>query len=232
MTVRPLPTAPGVDDEVTPDEAPTGSPRPLEGYRVGVTAARKVDEQIALLERRGAQVEWAPVALQDPNQVDDAELRAATERLLAEPVDIFVATTGIGMRTWFEATEAWGLHDALVAAIGAAEVLARGPKSVGALRRRGIRELWSPDSECFEDVLAHLRGRDLRRPAHRRAGARPVAVDGRPRAAAPGRARRRGHGLPGAERRGPRADVPDGRPDRRPRARRRHLHLRPRGRPR
>ena len=41
-------------------------------------------------------------------------------------------------------------------------MLARGPKSVGALRRRGIRELWSPGSECFEDVLAHLRGRDLR----------------------------------------------------------------------
>ncbi len=42
-----------------------------------------------------------------------------------------------------------------------AEILARGPKSVGALRRRGLRELWAPQSECFDDVLAHLRGRDL-----------------------------------------------------------------------
>lgn len=134
---------------------------PLEGYRIGVTAARKVEEQIALLERRGAKVDWAPVLSSDPNQVDDAELRTATEALLTEPIDIFVATTGIGMRTWFDATEAWGLHDRLVTAISASEVLARGPKSVGALRRRGIRELWSPDSECFEDVLAHLRGRDL-----------------------------------------------------------------------
>ena len=134
---------------------------PLDGYRIGVTAARKVEEQIALLERRGAKVDWAPVLSSDPNQVDDAELRAATEAILAEPIDIFVATTGIGMKTWFEATEDWGLHDRLVAAISASEVLARGPKSVGALRRRGIRELWAPDSECFEDVLAHLRGRDL-----------------------------------------------------------------------
>lgn len=134
---------------------------PLDGYRIGVTAARKVEEQIALLERRGAKVDWAPVLSSDPNQVDDAELRTATESVLAEPIDIFVATTGIGMKTWFEATEDWGLHDRLVAAIGASEVLARGPKSVGALRRRGIRELWAPDSECFEDVLAHLRGRDL-----------------------------------------------------------------------
>lgn len=163
MTVTPLPSGPLVDSLPTAaDDAPAGSPRPLEGYRVGVTAARKVDEQITLLERRGATVEWAPSLSQDPNQVDDAELRATTEQLLSEPIDIFVATTGIGMRTWFDATEAWGLHDALVDAIGAAEVLARGPKSVGALRRRGIRELWSPGSECFEDVLAHLRGRDLR----------------------------------------------------------------------
>ena len=53
------------------------------------------------------------------------------------------------------------MYDDLVAALGQAEILARGPKSVGVLRRHGLRELWAPESECFEDVLAHLRGRDL-----------------------------------------------------------------------
>ncbi len=134
---------------------------PLHGYRIGVTAARKGEDQIALLERRGAKVDWAPALSSDPNQVDDAELRASTLAVLSEPIDIFVATTGIGMKAWFEAARAWGLHDELVAGIGASEVLARGPKSVGALRRNGVRELWAPDSECFEDVLVHLRGRDL-----------------------------------------------------------------------
>ena len=51
--------------------------------------------------------------------------------------------------------------DELLAALGASEILARGPKSVGALRRRGLQELWAPESEAFEDVLEHLRGRDL-----------------------------------------------------------------------
>ena len=32
---------------------------PLSGFRIGVTAARKAEEQVALLERRGATVEWA-----------------------------------------------------------------------------------------------------------------------------------------------------------------------------
>lgn len=137
------------------------SDRPLDGFRIGVTAARKVEEQVTLLERRGAQVVVAPALSVDPNQVDDAGLQAQTEEVLARPVDVFLATTGIGMRTWLDAAERWGLLDHLLKVLGEAEILARGPKSVGALRKRGLRELWAPESECFEDVLAHLRGRDL-----------------------------------------------------------------------
>ncbi|WP_436702051.1 uroporphyrinogen-III synthase [Nocardioides sp. BYT-33-1] len=135
---------------------------PLSGFRIGVTAARRADEQIALLERRGAAVIHAPALSVDPNRIDEEGLRAATEEVLHQPVDIFVATTGIGLKSWFTAAGRWGLLDDLTAHLGGAEILARGPKSVGALRRFGLRELWAPESEEFEDVLAHLRGRDLR----------------------------------------------------------------------
>jgi uroporphyrinogen-III synthase len=134
---------------------------PLAGYRIGVTAARKVEEQISLLERRGATCVWAPALSTNPNHVDADSLRAATAEVLSAPVDLFLATTGIGMKTWFAAAEADGTVDALLAHLGEAEILARGPKSVGALRRRGLRELWAPASEEFDDVLEHLRGRDL-----------------------------------------------------------------------
>lgn len=146
---------------IPPPASAPADPRPLEGFRIGVTAARKVEEQIALLERRGALVEWAPALSMDPNQVDDTSLRAATEQVLAAPVDMLLATTGIGMRAWFDRAEEWGLLAPLLEHLGRAEILARGPKSVGALRRRGLRELWAPESESFEDVLEHLRGRDL-----------------------------------------------------------------------
>ncbi|CAN5116065.1 MAG: uroporphyrinogen-III synthase [Nocardioides sp.] len=134
---------------------------PLDGYRIGVTAARKAAEQIALLERRGASVEWAPALSIDSQRVDVAELRAQTEIVLDTEVDIFLATTGIGARGWFDAAESFGLLEPLLAVLGRCEILARGPKSVGALRARGLRELWSPESEEFSDVLQHLRGRDL-----------------------------------------------------------------------
>ncbi len=97
----------------------------------------------------------------EPNRINEPALRAATEQVLAAPVDMFIATTGIGLKSWFAAAETWGLLPDLLAALARSEILARGPKSVGALRRAGLRELWFPESECFEDVLAHLRGRDL-----------------------------------------------------------------------
>jgi len=134
---------------------------PLDGFRIGVTAARRAEEQVALLERRGARVEWAPALSRQPNTVDLEQLRAATEEVLTQPVDIFLTTTGVGTSTWFDAAESWGLLDRLIDQLRGAEILARGPKSVGALRARGLRELWSPASEAFDDVLAHLRGRDL-----------------------------------------------------------------------
>lgn len=134
---------------------------PLSGFRIGVTAARRAEEQIALLERRGAEVVHAPALSVDPNQIDEAQLKAATEAVLQQEIDVFLATTGIGMKSWFQAADRWGLLDDLLAALGRAEILARGPKSVGALRRFGLRELWAPESEEFEDVLGHLRGRNL-----------------------------------------------------------------------
>jgi uroporphyrinogen-III synthase len=75
---------------------------------------------------------WAPALSTEPNQVDDASLRAATEEVLGKPVDVFLATTGIGMKGWFAAAEGWGMLDELLDALGRAEILARGPKSVGA----------------------------------------------------------------------------------------------------
>jgi uroporphyrinogen-III synthase len=134
---------------------------PLSGFRIGVTAARRAEEQITLLERRGAEVIHAPALSVDPNRIDEVALLAATKDVLSAPVDVFLATTGIGMKSWLAASERWGLLDDLVAHLSKAEILARGPKSVGVLRRFGLRELWAPESEEFEDVLAHLRGRDL-----------------------------------------------------------------------
>lgn len=136
------------------DEA-TGSIEALSGYTVAITAARRREELGAALERRGAKIVYAP-AIQIVPLADDSQLREATERCLAGPLDIVVATTGIGFRGWMDAAETWGLAEKLTETISAAAVLARGPKARGAVRASGLREEWSPESESSSEVLAHL----------------------------------------------------------------------------
>lgn len=133
---------------------------PLAGYTIGITAARRREEFAAALERRGASVVSAP-AIRIVPLADDRELWAATRRCLDAPLDIVIATTGIGFRGWVEAADAWGLGERLSKVIGQATVLARGPKARGAIRAAGLREAWSPESESSSEVLEHLISGDL-----------------------------------------------------------------------
>ncbi|MQA84145.1 MAG: uroporphyrinogen-III synthase [Streptosporangiales bacterium] len=134
---------------------------PLAGFTVAVTAERRREELAALLERRGARVVCAPVMRTAPLP-DDAPLLAATRACLAEPLDIAVATTGIGFRSWMEAAEGWGLGEQLAARLASATLLTRGPKARGAVRAAGLTDAWSPASESSAEILDHLLARDIR----------------------------------------------------------------------
>ncbi len=136
------------------DQDPAAPPElPLAGYTVAVTAARRKEELGALLDRRGARVIHAP-AIRIVPLSDDTELVAATRRVLERPVDLVVATTGVGFRGWLEAADAWDLP--LVDHLRGARVLARGPKARGAIRGGGLVDAWSPESESSVEVLSHL----------------------------------------------------------------------------
>ncbi|ANZ36191.1 uroporphyrinogen-III synthase [Lentzea guizhouensis] len=128
---------------------------PLAGFTIGVTAARRADELIALLERKGAVVVHGP-ALRIVPLPDDTSLLAATTELLSAPVDVVVATTAIGFRGWFEAAEGWGLGARLQRGLSSAVVLPRGPKAKGAVRAAGLTETWSPSSESNAELLQYL----------------------------------------------------------------------------
>lgn len=128
---------------------------PLAGFTIGVTAARRSEELITLLERRGAAVVHAP-AIRIIPLVDDVELRRVTMLLIDQPPDVVVVTTGIGFRGWIEAGHGWDVADELVAALGSTRILARGPKARGAVRQAGLCEEWSPESEASPELLDRL----------------------------------------------------------------------------
>jgi len=128
---------------------------PLAGFTIGVTAARRAEELIVLLERQGATVVHAP-AIRIKPLPDDVELRRVTALLIDEPPDVMVATTGIGFRGWIDAAHGWDLAGDLIKALRSARIMARGPKARGAVRQAGLCDEWSPESEASAELLERL----------------------------------------------------------------------------
>ena len=137
------------------DQTGAMSSGPLDGCVVGITADRRWAEQADLLRRRGAQVLHGP-SIATAFLSDDERLKAVTVELIERPPRYLAATTGIGMRAWFEAAGGWGLAGALSGALSQTLVVARGPKSAAAVQAVGL-EVWrSATSEQMDEVVGLL----------------------------------------------------------------------------
>lgn len=143
-----------------PSTPSTGDARMLRGFVVGVTGDRRAEEQIELLERRGAEVLHGPT-ISTRLLADTPELAAACRVLIDRPPTLVVATTGVGVRSWMEAADGLGLGDDLRTRLADAEIVARSPKAAGALHTVGLPVHWQAPGEQVADVLAHLADRDL-----------------------------------------------------------------------
>lgn len=87
---------------------------------------------------------------------DDADLLDATKRVIADPPDIVVATTGVGFRGWIDAADAHGLAEDLVAVLARAHIVARGPKARGAIQAAGLNADWVAESETSAELAQFL----------------------------------------------------------------------------
>ncbi len=133
---------------------------PLQGFIVGVTADRRRGEQAELLERRGATVRHGPT-ISTHYLASDAALREATLEVIERRPGYVVATTGIGVRAWFEAAQSWGLGDELLATLGRARAVARGPKAAAALQVAGIETWKAVASERVNEAIELLAAQRL-----------------------------------------------------------------------
>ncbi|MGH3449859.1 MAG: uroporphyrinogen-III synthase [Haloechinothrix sp.] len=133
---------------------------PLTGFTVGVTAERRAEEFLSALERKGAAVRHAPTIRIVPLSGDE-QLRAATDAVLAEPIDLAVMMTGQGFRGWISAAREWGIGAKLLSRLGGAQVIVRGPKTKGAVRGEGLAEEWSAPGETNAEMLGYLLARGV-----------------------------------------------------------------------
>ncbi|MBI4939153.1 MAG: uroporphyrinogen-III synthase, partial [Actinobacteria bacterium] len=113
--------------------SPGPAAEPLAGFTIVLTSDRRSEEFAASFTRRGASVVRAPILRIVPTG-EDAELEAATRRVVEAPPDDVVVTTAIGFRGWVESADAHGQADDLLRVLGNARILARGPKGRGAIR--------------------------------------------------------------------------------------------------
>jgi uroporphyrinogen-III synthase len=131
---------------------------PLAGYTVAVTADRRREEQVELLRRRGADVIEGPTIRTEP-LADDEALRTAVGALIADPPEITVLLTGVGLRSLLASAESFGRGDALVDALARSEIYTRGPKATGAAVTAGLDIAWRSPGERSTEILSALTDR-------------------------------------------------------------------------
>lgn len=130
-------------------------PAALDGCTIIIAVDRRSGELTAALERHGAAVRQAPALTIVPH-IDDEALVARTAELIANPPDIVVATTGVGLRGWMEAADEAGFADDLHRALSGSRIVARGPKARGAIQQAGFIADWVAESETSSELGAYL----------------------------------------------------------------------------
>lgn len=128
----------------------------LDGLSIGVTGARKGAELAESLRRRGARPVLGPTLAGDV-PAPEAELSAMIDRVVAEPPAILAASTGMGVRLLADVADATGRTDRLRAAVGGAQVLARGAKARGGLQRLQVVPDWTAPDELDRQVADRVR---------------------------------------------------------------------------
>jgi uroporphyrinogen-III synthase len=135
-------------------------PSPLAGRTVALPETRELDRLARMLEEEGAQALRCPlVAILDA--ADPAPVSAWLNVLCEGGFDDVILLTGEGLRRLVAAAERLGLRDRVVAALGRARKITRGPKPARALHELGL----GPDLPALvptsQGIIEALRALDL-----------------------------------------------------------------------
>ena len=126
------------------------------GLRVVAFESRMAAEVAAMIERRGGIAIVAPAMREVPLEDNRAALDFA-ESLLAGEFDVVIFMTGVGTRALFQAMETRHDRGALAAALARITTVARGPKSIRALRDFRLEpSIVVPEPNTWREVLTTL----------------------------------------------------------------------------
>lgn len=124
-------------DESAGESARTRQAGPLAGRTVAVLEARMGDAVATMFERQGATVCRAPALLEQAIDAG-AEVGKWADALVAGDYDVVVFLTGVGAARVLDEVARLDRLDAVRDALVRTTVVARGPKPLAALNRRGV----------------------------------------------------------------------------------------------
>jgi uroporphyrinogen decarboxylase len=130
--------------------------RSFAGLRVAAFESRMAGPMAELIARQGGVPLVAP-SLRELPLDDNSEALAFAERLMAGQFDMVIFLTGVGTRYLAQIIETRIPRASWTAALARAEVVARGPKPVAALRELGVRvDVQIPEPNTWNELLATL----------------------------------------------------------------------------
>ena len=131
----------------------------LQGLRVISFESRRAREIAELIRRYEGKPVIAPSMREVPLGENSAALNFFRE-LESGKIDFIVFLTGVGTRTLVDALATQYARDRIVAALGRAGLVARGPKPVAALKELGLEPSVSvPEPNTWKEVLSQLDAR-------------------------------------------------------------------------
>ena len=118
--------------------------------------SRMGTELTRLIERYGGRPLVAPV-LRDVPLKDNQAVQEFGARLMAGRVDLLILMTGIGTTTLFDLLKVRYPWEPITAALQDITIIARGPKSVAALKAAGFKAtLTVPEPNTWHDIMRTL----------------------------------------------------------------------------
>jgi len=138
----------------------TTAVRPLAGRTIALPESRELDRLATLIEAEGAATWRCPlVAILDAP--DPRPVEGWLRGLAAGGFDDLIFLTGEGLRRLLAAAERLGLHAEVVAALGGARKVTRGPKPARALHEIGLAPDLAASVPTTAGVIDALRALDL-----------------------------------------------------------------------
>ena len=133
---------------------------PLRGKTIAITEARRAAELANLIVKLGGVPCSAPAVREVPRR-DRGPALAVLDRICRGEVAMVIFLTGVGTRAFLGLAAEVGKREALLIALRAMLVAARGPKPIAVLREAGVRIDLVPEKPTSEGLLTALAHHDL-----------------------------------------------------------------------